>query len=298
LLKSQYKSRVLFFWCLVALGTASRCWALDPAKKIAQYVHDAWRSQDGLPQNSGQAIIQTSDGYLWFGTQEGVARFNGQGFTVFNRSNTKAIRYNWVQALLEDRDGSLWIGMEGGGLVHYNHGQFRNYMTSDGLSSNHVTALAQDPDGNLWIGTSQGLNEFKNGKFITQFGTDELSHGNIRRLQQDGKGSVWLLQDQKLKLVRRGRAVTSEIPQALQKLAGIAALYVDKKGDLWLGSSTQGVIQFSGGRVTRYGTAQGLIDPVIDVMYEDRASNLWVGTGRGLCRLQQSRAGTEHLRRP
>ena len=289
MLKNQYKSRALFVWCLVALGMVSRSCALDPAKKIPQYVHDAWRSQDGLPQNSGQAIIQTSDGYLWFGTQEGVARFNGQGFTVFNRSNTAAIRYNWVQALVEDRDGSLWIGMEGGGLVRHNHGQFRNYMTSDGLSSNHVTALAQDPDGNLWIGTSQGLNEFKDGKFITQFGSDELSHGNIRRLQQDGKGSVWLLQDQKLKLVRRGRAASSEIPQALQKLTDLAALYIDKKGDLWLGSSTQGVIQFSGGRVTRYGTAEGLIDPVIDVMYEDRANNLWVGTGRGLCRLQQAR---------
>src|SRR5690349_23771224 len=105
--------RVLAGKLLVAMllmSASSRLHALDPAKKIAQYVHDAWRSQEGLPQNSGEAIVQTRDGYLWFGTQEGLARFNGQSFTVFNRSNTEAIRSSWVQALLEDRDGTLWIG--------------------------------------------------------------------------------------------------------------------------------------------------------------------------------------------
>lgn len=78
--------------CLALLGSASSVRALDPAKTLTQYAHDSWTTQTGLPQNSVWAVAETRDGYLWIGTQEGLVRFDGLRFTVFDRENTPAFK--------------------------------------------------------------------------------------------------------------------------------------------------------------------------------------------------------------
>ncbi|MGZ5489025.1 MAG: ligand-binding sensor domain-containing protein, partial [Candidatus Aminicenantales bacterium] len=90
--------------------------ALDPKKAITQYTHNVWQTDAGLPQNSISAVVQSLDGYLWLATQEGLARFDGMRFTVFNSRNTKEIRHSYVSALFADKEGSLWIGTAEGGL--------------------------------------------------------------------------------------------------------------------------------------------------------------------------------------
>ncbi len=99
-----FRGRVLVavMAALVALDAADAD-ALDPAKAISQYVHALWDSDNGLPQNSVSAIVQTRDGYIWFGTQEGLVRFDGVRFTVFDHSRRGAIPHNFVTALLEDQ---------------------------------------------------------------------------------------------------------------------------------------------------------------------------------------------------
>src|SRR5947208_16772099 len=99
--------------------------ALEPHQARSQYVHNVWQTEQGLPQNSVQAVLQTRDGYLWFGTQEGLVRFDGVRFEIFDRSNTKALGHNDVAALLEDRLGTLWVGTSGGGLTWFKNGVFR-----------------------------------------------------------------------------------------------------------------------------------------------------------------------------
>jgi ligand-binding sensor domain-containing protein len=89
------------------LALAAPCLALDPRKAITQYVRDVWQTEQGLPENSVQAIAQTRDGYLWIGTQEGVVRFDGARFTVYDAKNTPALKHSSVQALLADRGGAL-----------------------------------------------------------------------------------------------------------------------------------------------------------------------------------------------
>ena len=85
----------------LAAATAS---ALNPATPIAQYGRDVWDSDSGLPQNSVDAILQTRDGYLWLGTQEGLVRFDGVRFTIFDTRNSHAMHDDWVKALCETRD--------------------------------------------------------------------------------------------------------------------------------------------------------------------------------------------------
>src|SRR5262245_2869195 len=96
--------------CFAALALASGgglpALALDPSKPLALYGIDVW--QDGLPQSTVNAIVQTRDGYVWLGTYEGAVRFNGVSFTTFDRANTPEIKSNLVVELLEDREGALW----------------------------------------------------------------------------------------------------------------------------------------------------------------------------------------------
>ena len=127
--------------------------ALDPPKALTEYSLASWQTAAGLPHNTVQALAQTRDGYVWVGTVEGLARFDGVRFVAFDRSNTPAIARNDIQALFESRDGSLWIALYGGGLVRYREGAFRPYGTGDGLHSSTVTAIHEDREGSLWIWT-------------------------------------------------------------------------------------------------------------------------------------------------
>jgi ligand-binding sensor domain-containing protein len=98
----------------------------------------AWQTDSGLPQNSATAIAQTPDGYLWLGTEEGLVRFDGIRFTIFDVHNTPQLRSDQVSSLLVDTKGDLWIGANGGGLTRLSHGEFSSFSTANGLSSDAV----------------------------------------------------------------------------------------------------------------------------------------------------------------
>src|SRR5215472_4176581 len=98
-----------------------------------QYRFDAWTTDNGLPQNSVRAIIQTRDGYLWLATSDGLVRFDGVHFTIFNKGSSPGINSNRFSCLAEDPAGVLWAGTEDGGLACYQSGRFRSYTTGDGL---------------------------------------------------------------------------------------------------------------------------------------------------------------------
>src|SRR6185369_592431 len=93
----------------------------------AQYRFDSWTAEDGLPQNSIRSIIQTRDGYLWMTTFDGLVRFDGARFKVFDKSNTSGLTSDRFTALYEDKDGTLWAGTGDGALTLYRDGVFTSY---------------------------------------------------------------------------------------------------------------------------------------------------------------------------
>src|SRR6185503_18550585 len=117
----------------------------------AEYRLDVWTADSGLPQNSVRAIVQTADGYLWVATQDGLARFDGVRFTVFNKGNTPGISANRVRALYEDRESNLWIGLDDGQVVRFHQGVFTPFGTQDGLSGASVQTITGRDDGSLWV---------------------------------------------------------------------------------------------------------------------------------------------------
>ena len=98
--------------------------ALDPARIVSQYLHDSWRTERGLPDGSVTAFAQTSDGYLWIGTDQGLARFDGLNFQQFERAQPDSIPIGPVRALLVDANDSLWILLQNTLVFRYQNGIF------------------------------------------------------------------------------------------------------------------------------------------------------------------------------
>jgi ligand-binding sensor domain-containing protein len=127
------------------------------------YGIDFWREAEGLPQSRIRAIVQTRDGYIWLGTDNGVVRFNGANFTAFT-VETGSLKDNEVWALQEDNENALWIGTYGGGLTRLKNGAF---TTADGLPDDVITQIDKDLAGNLWISTRGALVKYERGHFTT-----------------------------------------------------------------------------------------------------------------------------------
>ena len=98
---------------------------LDPQRAISQYMLEVWDSSHGLPQNSINSLIQCQKGFIWAATQEGVVRFDGVNFEIFNKNNVDQIKSSFIGMVLEDRDGSIWVGTELGRMLIYDDGTWR-----------------------------------------------------------------------------------------------------------------------------------------------------------------------------
>src|SRR5580700_3680598 len=122
---------------------------LNPRKSLTQYTRTVWTQAQGLAQDTIRAITQTADGYLWLGTDEGLARFDGFEFKVFSRPGSD-LPANSIAALAASPDGTLWIGTSSG-LGQYRDGHFRIYTTKDGLPDDDIRDLYSDHSGTLWI---------------------------------------------------------------------------------------------------------------------------------------------------
>lgn len=267
---------------LAALSVRS-AQALDPRKAITQYGHVAWTADAGLPQNSVICLAQTDDGYLWMGTQEGLARFDGVRFKVFDPKNS-TFPDIFVSSLLKDRDGTLWIGTQGAGLTHYANGSFRVYTTREGLPHNYAYVLYQDHAGSLWIGTQGGgLAKLENGRFVTYGVPEGLVDKIVWAITEDHEGSLWIGTNHGLTRFQSGQFRTWTVRDGLPSDI-IRTLFTDKDGVLWVGTES-GLVTRKDGAWISYTTASGLPSNRISVIYQDRAGTLWFGTdGGGLVR--------------
>lgn len=272
-------------WC-------GRVLALNPQRSITQYGHVVWDRKQGLTQDLVTAITQTRDGYLWFANQEGLMRFDGVRFTVFNKSNTKGINSNAVNrnAIYESRDGSLWIGTNLG-LTRYKDGAFTTYSTQDGLSSENALSIYEDRAGSLWVGTADGLNQFHDGKFTIYKTKDGLPHNAVLAICEDREGRLWIGTYKGLSVFHQGKFTTFGDESGLSANP-VHAIYSASDGKLWVGASGGGLSLFAQGKFISYTTKQGLSNNNVTSLQEDREGNLWVGTLEGLNRLSHGELKT------
>jgi ligand-binding sensor domain-containing protein/signal transduction histidine kinase len=279
--------------------------SIDPARAMTQYVHRSWTIENGLPQNNVQVIAQTPDGYLWFGTEEGVARFDGVSFTVFNPINTPQLQSQNIGALFVDRAGALWIG-GGRGVSVYRNGKFETVAPDAGLrgvfgiaevghdgtmvfsawlgglywykngvvrhddSLPATVYMVASRDGVVWVGATDGLYRIAGGVVSHIAGIT----GSIEAIYCTA-GGVWAGGPDDL-VYYDGTRVTRPVRDAND----VWTLFVDSHGTLWIGTR-HGLVRKSSSSVTRMGVDDGLTSYYIDAIFEDAEGTLWVGTHFG-----------------
>jgi diguanylate cyclase (GGDEF)-like protein len=250
--------------------------ALDPNLGLDEYAVERYSTENGLPQSSVLAMVQTRDGYLWLGTYEGLARFDGLSFTVFDKSNTPEMESNGIKALAEDREGRLWVGTTAG-LLCYNRGRFERFDSRQGLHNHFILCLFLDRSGTLWVGTTGGLHRWLDDRFQAFTTADGLSANYITSLSDDGDGGIWIGTGQGLNHFQNGKIRIYDAASGLPH-SDIRALLLDPQGTLWIGTSGGGLIRFRAGRFERL--KEQLSSDDIRAVYQDRHGVLWIGTNQ------------------
>ncbi len=266
-------------------------------------------SKEGLVQNNVFAILQDSKGFMWFGSRDGLNRYDGYNFKLFrndpNDSNT--INNNFVRAICEDHKGYLWVGTAGGGLDRYDKEKeiFVNYNSIPGhdteLPHSSVSAIIEDSDGNLWIGTMGGglvmLNESRDEYVIFQRDADDpygLADNNIRALLEDDEGNIWIgfsrakglnkldKSTGKFKCFRHDWLDESSLCSNY-----VRSLYNDDDGNIWIGTDGGGMSRYDPQNESFINYRHDPNDPtsishnVVSAFAEDDNGTLWIGTENG-----------------
>ena len=313
---------------LVAASLSSEAaFALDPKKAITQYALDRWTTDDGLPQNSVNAILQTRVGYLWLATFDGLVRFDGMQFTVFNKSNTKGIGGNRFDTLYEDRHGALWAGTEDSRLIRYQAGVFTTYTPKDGWPSSPLIQIEEDEAGDFQVVSRNEVAKWKDGRFIT-YRLEDLLPESVGAKWVGGNRLAWTGANG-LSWYSRGRLNTYSIESGLPSL-NLALVTVfedhygtvwivtrdgglvrvkdghfavcpvkdrrlqqvraqeDRKGNIWLALVDEQLGRFKDGRLALYNASSGFPETTAMCFYEDHEGNFWIGTSKGLLRAREA----------
>ncbi|MBN1890942.1 MAG: hypothetical protein JW850_23300 [Thermoflexales bacterium] len=262
--------------------------------------------EEGLSEGAVLAILQDSAGYMWFGTRDGLNRYDGYSFTVYRQDqDPTSLSNSFITALYQDRAGVIWVGTFHGGLNRFDPrtGTFTHYTHQPGdpnsLSHNRVRAIYEDGDGVLWIGTQGGgLNRFDraSGAF-TAFRHDpndpaSLADDTVRAICQDSSGMLWVGTYGGLSKFDRATRTFSNYrndPDDPASLGGnyVLAIVEDKTGALWVGSSDGGLdsLDRSTGRFVHYrhdpADPGSLSNDEINTLYLDPDGVLWIGTESG-----------------
>ncbi len=249
------------------------------------FVCRTWRVEENLPHNTVTALAQTRDGYLWVGTANGLARFDGVQFARFGlRDGLPGL---FIKALLEDREGALWVGTVNG-LSRYQNGVFTTWRPPEGLAGSVILALDEDAEGTIWIATNTGLSRWRRGVFET-VDDDRIARRYVPAVTADRHGGVWVTVSGQELLRWDGTAFAP--PANLPPSASSSTMRIlhDREGRIWAG--TTGVLWcFERGTWKSYGLMEGLPPVPVSSLGEDTDGRIWVGTsGEGLFYLQHGR---------
>lgn len=222
----------------LTVGLAAGLLALGggPAAAVtaqADYIVRSWTAEEGLPENTVSALLQTRDGYLWVGSYVGLARFDGVNFTVFNNSNVPELRDNAVTSLFEGDDGTLWIGHETGALTCYRDGRFEPVRIPSTVEPGKIAAIASDDVGAVWVMSQGGLlARVQDGSVVGAF---PGSATNLVALTRSPKGTIWVIQNGVISELSHGQLkVVEGLAQPAQ--GSVQGVCASRDGGLWVGS--------------------------------------------------------------
>lgn len=260
--------------------------------------------EQGLSQNSVQTLLQDRRGFMWFGTSDGLNRYDGYTCSVYRHNDTDSasLPHNWIAALCETRDGMLWIGTADGVAMLNPKTQcltvYKHSLNNHGsIKAGGVLSMMEDRNGVLWIGMREsGLCEVlraPNGsavKFVHYChdanNKQSISDNAVWDICEDQRGQFWILTGQGLDLFDRTKTHVSHITEF--QSSALTTMYEDHSGIMWIGTVNEGFFSFDtkNRKVLRHwrkGSVERgeLVSAWVKCFCEDRTGKFWVGTQEG-----------------
>jgi len=240
-----------------------------------QYRFDSWTTDNGLPQNGVRAITQTPDGYLWLTTLDGLVRFDGIKFTVFNKGNSKGILSNrfWTVGAFED--GSVWAATEGGDLTIYRNGEFTSYP-ADQVPGVQIIGFGIDENGEILINVDPNFYYLRDGEFVLAKPTE--NDGTAKNIHYGQTGTRWEVYQTETKQINDSQTTSYrlDIKFALPYLNNV---YEDTKGGLWIADQSK-LFYLYDGEIIEHTQKAGFLDNVLGhSFWEEADGSVWFVTG-------------------
>jgi signal transduction histidine kinase/ligand-binding sensor domain-containing protein len=249
----------------------------------SSYQFDRWTPDDGLPQGAVNALLQTRDGYLWLATFDGLARFDGAQFTIFNKGRTPGILSNRFDVLFEDRHGALWAATDDFRVVKYQNGAFATYTQQDGLPPGFIHQIEEDAAGNLQVVGREGIAKWQDGRFEASPRPKWTAAGAFKI---DGNRLTWIAGGV-FNWYSRGRLHSYSLQTGLPSL-NITAMFEDQHQVVWLNTRDAGLVRVKDGQFTAYPVQYPAGGNVVAAQ-EDRRGNLWLAWDGGLGQLKDGK---------
>lgn len=246
-----------------------------------------YRHVDGLVNNAVFSLLQTTDGAIWFGTQDGISRFDGRNWVSYTQND--GLAGATVRTLFEDRTGAIWAATNAG-LSRYDGKQWQrvSFENAPNDISGEVSALLIDREGVIWVGTRRGLIRYAGREWRTMY---EASRGRrVTALLQDREGNIWVGTRNGLNRYdgENWSRINRTTPSAISlhenqdgKISRVTALIETQSGAILAGTIGGGVKRFDGERWTDITKSDGLAGDVVHTMMEDDTGVLWFGTETG-----------------
>jgi ligand-binding sensor domain-containing protein/signal transduction histidine kinase len=286
----------------------------------SNFVSRVWLRENGLPQNKVSAVIQSHDGYLWIGTYNGLARFDGVRFVCYDSGNTPELGDSQVTSLFEDKDGTLWIGHGTGGVTIYAQEHFRPAGEAVHWAREKILDIGADEAGDVWLFNEAGLlARVRDGLVLTPESGRET---NVVEMTRSARGTIWVGRAGRVSVLHEGQVtpLAFDLSWTNQTVSAIGA---SRDGGLWMtvgghlrkwkdGAWTEdrGLVPlgespllkliesrngtllgatsdhgfaliFPDGQVSKFNRATGFSSNWVIDLCEDREGNFWAGTGGG-----------------
>jgi signal transduction histidine kinase len=270
--------RAAFLAALFALPLA----ALDPSKSLTQYAHRVWGNEEGLFQPTVFSIAQTSDGFLWLGTEDSLIRFDGIHFRNFERDGFPLFDHALIHNLETDAQGNLWIASLGAGVAKLGrNGSLVRYTAASGLPTNSVFCASPDVGG-AWFCTAQGLVRLDNDHLRTFTTADGLPGNRVRATCTAG-GVRWAAGIDWGLARLTGNRFEAYRDAHIKPGENVTALYCASDGSVWAGMES-GALRIRGGLSEKLTAGGGLADNSVTVIAEGPSGTIWIGSRDGISR--------------
>lgn len=249
--------------------------AFIPAQQLALKKYTV---EDGLLQSSVYSIIQDRNGYLWFGTEGGVSRFDGTRFINYTTEDGLAGSLIWC--IYEDRKGNLWFGSENGGASKYDGKSFKTFRKKDGLPENTILSIIEDNKGYIWFGTEHGGVSKFDGKSFQNFTINNGLHSNtIRTIFKDSRNNIWFSAGVEGKGICKydGKKLTYINSRTGLVSDSVICISEADDGGIWFGTAN-GVSKFDGIHFNNFTSKEGFPKSAILAILQDKKGIIWLGT--------------------